>query len=154
MGGSSGVLLSRTRAASFTSKSQENGFKKCTRGKAGMRATCSQRGGRGRRRRRGQLKQQAVPRLRCQNSSRRGLNYRLCANTPRGCRDQLPSFDEADRAERKTERGEKQHMAIRLDLLAKRAPAPAGTRGSFASGSSESKSGAQGTGVVFWHTGR
>lgn len=82
-------------------------LKKRTGGKDGVRATCIQRGGRGRRRWRGQLQQQAVPRLRCQNSSRRGLNYRLCANTPRGCRDQLPFFDEADRAERKTEQGEK-----------------------------------------------
>lgn len=137
---------------SFTGKSQENGFKKCTRGKAGMRATCSHRGGRGRRLQRGQLKQQAVPRLRCQNSSRRGLNYRLCANTPRGCHDQLPSFDEADRAERKTERGEKQHMVIRLDLLGE--TCSCWNDGKFSSDSSDSKSGAQGMGVVFWHTGR
>lgn len=107
VGGPSSVLLSRTRAAPSMGESQENGFKKCTGVKAGVRATCIQQGGRGRRRRRGQLKQQAVPRLHCQNSSRQGLNYRLCANTLRGCRDQLPFFDEADRAKRKTEQGEK-----------------------------------------------
>lgn len=42
-----------------------------------------------------------MPRLRCQNSSRRGLNYCLCASSKRGCHSQLPVFDEADRGERR-----------------------------------------------------
>lgn len=53
---------------------------------------------------RGQLEQQAMPRLRCQNSSRRGLNYCLCASSKCGCHAQLPVFDEADRGERRMER--------------------------------------------------
>lgn len=123
--------------------------------KTGVRATCIQPGGRGRRRRRGQLKQQAVPRLRCQNSSRRGLNYRLCANTPRGCRDQLPFFDEADRAERKTEPGEKatygdtRGFAGRNVLLLPLEPEEVLPLPPI-----DSKSRTRRTRGVFWHTGK
>lgn len=109
----SGVLLSRAGAAPSTSESQENGFRKHSRGKAGVRATCTQAGGRAGPQRRGQLEQGAVPWLRCQKP---GLELPpLCKQ--RGHRHQRPPLMEQIGLKGKQSAQRKQHMAIWGDLL-------------------------------------